>query len=485
LLGGEEAAARGLMIGQLSRIEGRWATMALAQRAVVEPSPKLREQAVKELAGRDPRDYVPLLLSAMSYPWPAVARHAAEALGALRRTEALPGLLRLLDGPSPERPYAKPGRGMFVREMVKVNHGRNCMLCHAVSESPGDPVRGLVPPTDRTAPPSYYAARTGRFVRADITYIRQDFSLPMTVKEPGLWSPRQRFDFITRERKATRAETVPQPALATPHQRAAMFAITSLTGKDHGPKVEDWRKTYLGKEPAPRSLSSGIADGVSLAIGREGRPFTLGSDRVPGLARLSADGTWGIASGRAVRLADGKPSPVGEKFDAPRRIVPDGKGGAWLTEAAMGDTKGALWHLDAEGKRSKLPQPFADPCALALSPDGTRLYIAGARGHDLWAFAVLAPGKLGEGQRITRHGTAGPARIVDLAVDRDGNVCLFDAESSVVSLINPAGARLASSRLASPPVAGAASGRTAYALAGGELVAVSLDIEPLVGLASR
>src|SRR5207237_10878525 len=52
--------------------------------------------------------------------------------------DMIPELLNVLDEADPRMPTVKKIGGVkasFVREMVKVNHHRNCMMCHA----PGNP----------------------------------------------------------------------------------------------------------------------------------------------------------------------------------------------------------------------------------------------------------------------------------------------------------------------------------------------------------
>src|SRR5262249_29981030 len=148
------------------------------------------------------------LLDGLRYPWAPAADHAAEALVALNDREAIPPLAELLGGPDPAGPAplafhdidrahlayhnidpaqlaaapgspepwrspavalderqgggrrtrlmadpgglpqsikASDGEVYAVREVVRVNHLRNCLLCHPPSLADGDMVRGAVP----------------------------------------------------------------------------------------------------------------------------------------------------------------------------------------------------------------------------------------------------------------------------------------------------------------------------------------------------
>jgi hypothetical protein len=252
LLQAEDKPLRLLLVELLSRIKGRAATQALVQRALFDLSEEVREAAVTVLADRPREDFRTELLAGFRYPWSPVADHAAEALVALRDRDAVPALVRLLDEADPTRPAvpdtAKGGQDRPVfRQLVRVNHLKNCLLCHAPSVDTTEPVRGLVPTPGQPLPPpfspEYYVAASGTFVRADVTYLKQDFSVPQPVAEPGAWPFSQRFDYLVRLRPATVDELIEgvYPPETYPQREAALFALRELTGKDPGPRSADWR----------------------------------------------------------------------------------------------------------------------------------------------------------------------------------------------------------------------------------------------------
>jgi phage FluMu protein Com len=207
LLMGASAPLRNVLVERLARIDGPRASAALARTALYDLHLGVREKALAALAKRPSREYQQVLRDGFSYPWPAVAGHAAEALVAL----GLP-LGEERDRASPTAPSRKPGKDeWYVREVVRINHLRNCLLCHAPSLKESEKLRGFVPPADRP-PPSpftreyYVSRRPGSFVRADVTYLQQDFSISLPVENPGPWPAMQRYDFLVRERLATPAE---------------------------------------------------------------------------------------------------------------------------------------------------------------------------------------------------------------------------------------------------------------------------------------
>ena len=107
----------------------------------------------------------------------------------------------------------------------------------------------------------YYESRSGDFVRADITYFRQSFSLVHRVPDPGKWPAEQRFDYLIRSREMSKEEeaswryaqetAVPREGPASyPQREAVLFVLRALLGKDAGTRSEDWRE-LLEKDGLP------------------------------------------------------------------------------------------------------------------------------------------------------------------------------------------------------------------------------------------
>ena len=87
-------------------------------------------------------------------------------------------------------------------------------------------------------------------VRIDVTYLRQDFSVMMPVKNAAPWPEMQRFDFVARTRTLGDDELKDyvakfdnlEPGVLPPNHKAALSALRELTGKDTTPTAEAWRK---------------------------------------------------------------------------------------------------------------------------------------------------------------------------------------------------------------------------------------------------
>lgn len=237
MLQAEAEPSRRQLIDLLKPHDQPAAIAALARLAVFDPALAVRGQAVAALKTHPAEKYRPVLLEALRYPWPPAANHAAETLVALGDTGAVPQLRALLDAPDPSAPFVPPGTETKpqVRELVRLNHLRNCLLCHPASTSSNDLVRGFVPTPGQQLTPVYYGERSGDgpFVRADITYLRQDFSLVMPVEKAAPWPDRQRFDFLVRTRDATpqeleEARKTPPEKQTYPQREAVRFALKEL-----------------------------------------------------------------------------------------------------------------------------------------------------------------------------------------------------------------------------------------------------------------
>src|SRR5581483_8682869 len=82
--------------------------------------------------------------------WAPAADHAAEALLALKDTEAVPHLVGLLKGPDPSAPVRLRNGRYFVPQVVRLRHTFNCLTCHPPAAHANEPVPGAVPGVNLT-----------------------------------------------------------------------------------------------------------------------------------------------------------------------------------------------------------------------------------------------------------------------------------------------------------------------------------------------
>jgi hypothetical protein len=191
------------------------ATRELARIAVFSPHDAVRAAALKVLADRPSRESTDVLVAGLRYPWPAVAESAARAIVKLDRKDLIPQLTAMLDEPDPRGPRVEVDgerKVTVVREVVRINHHRNCLLCHAPAvkgKTPEEALTAEIPlPSEPLPSAGGYGGPTrppqrGLLVRVDVTYLRQDFSAVQEVYDSSSWRTTQRFDFVTRKRVLT------------------------------------------------------------------------------------------------------------------------------------------------------------------------------------------------------------------------------------------------------------------------------------------
>ena len=251
VLATEEEEVRSGLVRYLASLAHVEATRALARLALFAPEDKVRRLAVEGLQVRREADYTDILLAGFRYPWPAVARRASEAVAALGRADLTPRLVEILKEPDPRLPVVQvaPGKRVsVVCELVRINHHRNCLLCHAPIHDPEattnfPAVTGAVPVPDQPLPsPSetYVGTAPGLLVRADLAYLRQDFSLMQDVPEAwttSRWPRTQRFEFLVRTRalapeEAQSYRTRLDKAGPSPYRQAVAAALRGLKGPE-------------------------------------------------------------------------------------------------------------------------------------------------------------------------------------------------------------------------------------------------------------
>jgi hypothetical protein len=236
-------------------------THALVKTILFTPEEDARNAAIDALRARRDKDYVDSLLQGFRYPWPDVAKRAADALVKLDRKDLIPQIIDVLDEADPRAPVTKKVNGKTVttvREIVRINHHRNCLMCHP----PGQDVQNNADILTAEVPvpgqelPSFNSGgyRSQGFaellVRIDVTYLRQDFSMMLPVANAAPWPEMQRFDFVARTRTLKDDEVNAykekfdklEPGALPPNHKAALAALRELTGTDTAPTAEAWRQ---------------------------------------------------------------------------------------------------------------------------------------------------------------------------------------------------------------------------------------------------
>jgi hypothetical protein len=247
----ESASHRKLFMNNLQKIKGKTAARILAQRAIFDLDGDVRKAALDALKSRPPEDVEPFILQGMRYPWQQVVNNSAEALVKLNRTDLVPNLVDMLDRPDPDEPFlgGPNNKQLMLRELVRVNHHRNCLLCHPPAggkDRVEGPVGAIPTPGEPMSPTSAYSRKSQNVVRADVTYLRQDFSVMLPVADSHPWPAEQRYDFFVRVRVLKGEEAMNfrnrTPAKETAYKTAIVQALKALTGEDAGYSAAAWRQ---------------------------------------------------------------------------------------------------------------------------------------------------------------------------------------------------------------------------------------------------
>jgi HEAT repeat protein len=331
ILMGEDKPLRWLLIELLAENPSPAASVALAQRAVFEFSPDLRQRAVEALQSRSRQDFRHILLYGLRYPWPPAADNAAEALVALADQEAVPSLITYLKKPNPQQPYETSQNHTLVHEVVRIHHQSNCLMCHSPAVSGWkDPVAGKVPGVFLTGTvegggggyhPTQFPRPTTSplLVRADIVFLRQDFSVPVSSGPAGAAVVAdQRFDFLVRTRPVKPQELsefkIAAATTSYPQREAVLWALRELTGKDAGHMTEDWVRLFpraeLDVETARLSAQLIQTRGVKQTQlitkfkDREGDAYSLAlADAIPQMKAKNQEQARKVLAERMSRLA--------------------------------------------------------------------------------------------------------------------------------------------------------------------------------------
>jgi hypothetical protein len=269
VLGPEHSAFHKRLVKYLSETDGAAATTALARLAVFSFDKEVRTAAIAALKARPNAGATDVIVAGLRYPWPAVADNAGEAAIQLGRKDLVPKLVALLDEPDRRAPAMAEVNGkptLAVREVVRLNHLRSCVMCHPpanlkveqINSDGAEPKFVTAPVPNPDLPPRSRSlsgydsldAPPEIFIRDDVTYLRQDFSLMQLVGDGSPTPAMQRFDFLVRTRPvAATAQAEYEnwrreqgPDYLAPHQRAAVAALRALTGRVAAqPTAQAWR----------------------------------------------------------------------------------------------------------------------------------------------------------------------------------------------------------------------------------------------------
>ncbi len=175
--------------------------------------------------------------------------------------------------------------------------------------------------------------------------------------------------------------------------------------------------------------------------------------------KILADGTHLVcdASQHAVlhltvegkRLPDASKECDGQPLRGPNDLTLDvANGGFYFTDPGGSSDKnpiGTLHYVDRQGRTLLLDQGLAFPNGLVLREDGKTLLVAESKKNRILAYAVQAPGKLGEREVFCQLPTADRAAgQIDnqpdgICLDEEGNLYVAHYGMQQVQVVDPKG----------------------------------------------
>lgn len=139
----------------------------------------------------------------------------------------------------------------------------------------------------------------------------------------------------------------------------------------------------------------------------------------------------------------------GERLKGPNDLVFDREGGFYFTDLGRRRgrqiDRGAIYYALPDGSRiTELVFPFDTPNGIGLSADEKTLYVAETSGARIWAFDIVAPGKLGPAPHPLHPGRllysfTGYERLDSLAMDSEGNVVVATLGTGCITAVSPEG----------------------------------------------
>ncbi len=139
----------------------------------------------------------------------------------------------------------------------------------------------------------------------------------------------------------------------------------------------------------------------------------------------------------------------GNPLRGPNDIVFDAHGGFYFTDLgksrARDVDKAGIYYARADGSSiDELVYGLDHTNGIALSPDGSTLYVAETITGRLWSWDIESPGLLAAGSTPLAPGTLlydfpGWQLLDSMAVDGEGNICVATLVTGAVTVISPDG----------------------------------------------
>ncbi len=167
---------------------------------------------------------------------------------------------------------------------------------------------------------------------------------------------------------------------------------------------------------------------------------------------------------------------AGDGLLGPNDATSDGKGGLYVTASGPWESApivGKVYHLDAAGSLAPVANDLHYANGIALSPDGTLLYVVESEAGRVITFAVGADGSLSDRRSFVVIRRVDPASGVDaypdgMKIGPDGKIYIGQYSLGRIVVVDTAGAFVEAYDVpspAAPNLAFSKDGKTIYVMA--------------------
>ena len=130
----------------------------------------------------------------------------------------------------------------------------------------------------------------------------------------------------------------------------------------------------------------------------------------------------------------------------PSDVCVDEHGGFYVTDggrvAGRSRSITGLLYGTYDGEIREVVYPLEMPNGIALSPDGSKVYVAETRTRRIWEFEIAEPGRVGRARGLATVPSGGPLNVGGadgLCVDADGRILVATLGAGGLTVFSPDG----------------------------------------------
>jgi gluconolactonase len=212
-------------------------------------------------------------------------------------------------------------------------------------------------------------------------------------------------------------------------------------------------------DPAGQAYISDTNHGTIYRVSPAGEATEWAKTPAPNGHRILADGTHLVCDKGAVlhldaqgkRLADASNECAGKPLRNPNDLAIDPKGGFYFTDPGGSSLKnpiGTVHYVDPRGQTHLVAEGLAFPNGIVLRPDGKTLLVGESQQNRILAYGITVPGKLGTRRVLANLPSKKGDQIANepdgMALDEAGNLYVAHYGMRTVQVVSPDGTLLRS-----------------------------------------